>query len=57
MTTLKEMIESIRDITIPKKAKNITEKLLGKYSGVVPKGKTSASWIKGLRGSLYGKIK
>ena len=59
MTTLKEAIEAIKaigNITSSKKLK-VADELLGKYAGIIPKGKTSTQYIKELRNSLYGKIK
>lgn len=59
MTTLKEAIEAIRSIkTISiSKRLGIANELLGKYKGIIPRGKTSTEFIRSLRNSLYGKIK
>ena len=61
MTTLKEAIEaikSIRTISISNsKRLGIANELLGKYKGIIPRGKTSTEFIRSLRNSLYGKIK
>lgn len=58
MTTLKDAIEAIKSIKIsPSKKTKIADELLGKYKGIIPKGKTSTEFIKELRNTLYGKIK
>ena len=58
--TIKEILQAVESLNIPKTHKiktNISDELLGKYKGVLPKGKTSTELIKNLRSSLYGKIK
>ncbi len=57
-STLKEAINSLKIFKKPIKLKGkISDKLLGKYSGITPKGKTSTEFIRELRGSAFGKIK
>ena len=54
MTTLKEAMALLGG-SVTKSRKNISniaEELLGKYKDIAPKGKTSASFIKGLRSKL-----
>ena len=63
MTTLQELIrvvESIQKthhISTKKRKTKIVDRLLGKYKGVVPPGKTSTEYIRELRNSCYGKFK
>lgn len=58
-TTLKEAIEAIEFLRVKKYPNkfNIADKWLGKFKGIIPKGKTSTQYIKELRSTLYGKIK
>ncbi len=45
-STLKEAINSLKILKKPAKLKGkISEELLGKYSGVIPKRKTSTEFI------------
>ncbi|MBI3254574.1 MAG: hypothetical protein HYZ55_01490 [Nitrosarchaeum sp.] len=57
MATLQEAIEAIEiRKTRPKfQKRRIADKLLGKFKGIIPRGKTSTQFIKELRSSLYGK--
>ena len=59
MTTLKEALESLKFFPkIQFKSKgSIAEALLGKYMGIIPKGKSSTQLIQQSRLKLYGKIK
>lgn len=59
MSTLQQAIQALGSIKIkPKRKKvSIADRLLGKFKGIIPKGKTSTQFIKELRGTLYGKIK
>ena len=59
MSTLQQAIQALQSVRIkPKSTKtSIADKLLGKFKGIIPQGKTSTQLIKELRGSLYGKIK
>ncbi|MEA3368739.1 MAG: hypothetical protein U9Q24_00045 [Candidatus Ratteibacteria bacterium] len=59
MSTLQQAIEALELIKIKPKPKktNIADKLLGKFRGIIPEGKTSTHFIKELRGTLYGKVK
>lgn len=57
-STLKEALNSLK--TLQKSAKikgKVSDGLLGKYSGVIPKGKTSTEFIRELRSSAFGKSK
>ncbi|MEW6416805.1 MAG: hypothetical protein AB1480_01630 [Nitrospirota bacterium] len=57
-STLKEAINSLKILKKPAKLKGkISEELLGKYSGIIPKGKTSTEFIRELRSTAFGKIK
>lgn len=58
-TTLKEMLKAVEGFKINPRAhkKSIADELLGKYKGIIPKGKTSTQFIKEMRSTLYGKIK
>lgn len=58
-STLKDALNSIKSLSKrpSRSRKKISDELLGKYEGVLPKGKTSTEFIKELRGSLYGKVK
>jgi hypothetical protein len=57
-STLKEAINSLGILQKPAKSKKkISDELLGKYSGIIPKGKTSTEFIRELRGSAFGKIR
>ena len=58
MPTLQEAIEATKVIKLrPKSGRiSIADKLLGKFKGIIPEGKTSTKFIKELRNSLYGKI-
>ena len=56
MTTIKDAIKAIEALRkTSHKKKSIADKLLGKYKGIVPKGKTSTEFIHELRNSLYDK--
>ena len=59
MATLQDAVEAVKAIKISSwiKKPKVAEKLLGKFKGIIPEGKTSSQFIKELRGSLYGKIK
>ena len=57
-STLRDAINAIRSIETEKTKKAGTaDALLGKYKGIIPKGKTSTEFIRELREGLYGKIK
>ncbi len=57
-STLKEAINSLKILKKPTKLKGkVSDKLLGKYSGIIPKGKTSTEFIRELRSSSFGKMK
>ena len=56
MSTLKEAL-GLLGAPIIKAKRNIAAELLGKYRGILSKGKTAGSFIKSQRASLYGKIK
>ncbi len=57
-TTLKDAINSIKTLSsITKLKKKISDELLGKYEGIIPKGKTSTEFIRDIRGTLFGKVK
>lgn len=57
MSTLQEAIEAVESIKLRTKSRKISiaDKLLGKFKGIIPEGKTSTQFIKELRKSLYGK--
>ena len=60
MTTLQyaiATIETIKSHKTPRKKTSIARKLLGKFKGVIPAGKTSTQFIRELRDSSYGKFK
>ena len=60
MTTLQQAIEAIKTIKIHHKSHkktSIADELLGKYKGIIPKGKTSTQFVRELRDSSYGKFK
>lgn len=56
-STLKDVINAIKDVeeARPKIKRKLADELLGKYKGIIPKGKTSTEFIRKLRNSLYGK--
>jgi len=57
-STLKEAISSLKSLQkFPKPKEKVADKLLGKYSGIIPKGKTSTEFIRELRSSAFGKMK
>ena len=59
MTTLQSAIRAVQAITAQKPSKNtskIADRLLGKFKGVLPKGRSSSEIIRDLRNSSYGKI-
>lgn len=57
-TTLKDAINSIKAFSsITKLKKKTSDELLGKYEGIIPKGKTSTEFLRELRGTLFSKIK
>ncbi|MEK6651988.1 MAG: hypothetical protein AABY50_03560 [Nitrospirota bacterium] len=57
-TTLKDAINSIKTLSsVTKTNKKTSDELLGKYEGIIPKGKTSTEFIRDIRGDLFGKIK
>lgn len=59
-TTLKDILKAVENFTtsIPTKTqKGIADRFLGKFKGIIPKGKNSTQYIKELRSTLYGKIK
>lgn len=57
-STLKEALNSLKTMQKPAKLKGkVSDILLGKYSGIIPKGKTSTEFIRELRNSAFGKIK
>ena len=64
MTTLKEAIKAIQSLKAPAYRRgrhsrsaisktSICNRLLGKYKGVIPKGKNATAVIRELRNSLY----
>jgi hypothetical protein len=57
---LQEMVELLEELK-PKRSKarprGIAKRLLGSCRGLVPKGKTSTEWIRGLRSTLSGKVR
>lgn len=53
-STLKEAINSLKTLQKPSKPKGkVSDELLGKYTGVIPKGKTSTKFIRELRATRY----
>jgi hypothetical protein len=57
-STLKEAVNSLKILKKSLKLKGkVSEELLGKYSGIIPKGKTSTEFIRELRSSVFGKMK
>jgi len=57
-STLKEALNSLKILQkSPKRKGKISDELLGKYSGVIPKGKSSSEFIRELRSSAFGKMK
>jgi hypothetical protein len=57
-TTLKEAINSIKALSgITKLRKKPSNKLLGKYKRIIPKGRTSTEFIRDLRSTLFNKVK
>lgn len=57
-STLKEAVNSLKTLQKqPKSKEKVSSRLLGKYSGIIPKGKTSTEFIRETRGSLFGKVK
>jgi hypothetical protein len=57
-STLKEALNSLKVLQKPSKFKGkVSDDLLGKYSGILPRGKTSSEFIRQMRGSAFGKIK
>jgi hypothetical protein len=58
-STLKEALESLKYFQNREKLKRIkiADELLGKYQGIIPKGKSSTQFIRELRKGLYGKGK
>jgi len=57
-STLKEAVNSLKILKKPAKLKGkVSDELLGKYSGIIPKGKTSTEFIRELRSSSFGKMK
>jgi hypothetical protein len=57
-TTLKEALRSLKSAQPAGKPKgSVSDRLLGKYAGIVPDGKTSAEFIREQRASAYGKLK
>ncbi len=59
MTTLKEALALLGEpaAKVRKNIASIANELLGKYKEVIPSGKSSTSFIKRQRFSLYGKVK
>jgi len=57
-STLKEAVNSLKILKkSPKLKGKVSEELLGKYSGIIPKGKTSTEFIRELRSTAFGKMK
>ena len=57
-STLKEALNSLKILQKPPKLKGkVSGELLGKYAGILPKGKTSTEFIRELRSSAFGKMK
>jgi hypothetical protein len=57
-STLKKAANSLKILKKSLKLKGkVSEELLGKYSGIIPKGKTSTEFIRELRSSVFGKMK
>jgi len=57
-STLKEAIDSLKALQKQiEQVKKVSDELLGKYKGIIPAEKTSTEFIKGLRGSLFGKVR
>lgn len=57
-STLKEAINSLKTLQkLPRPKEKVSDKLLGKYAGIIPKGKTSTEFIRELRSSAFGKMK
>ncbi len=57
-STLKEALNSLKTLQKPTKLKGkVSDRLLGKYSDIIPRGKTSTKFIRELRSSAFGKMK
>lgn len=57
-STLKEAISSLKTLQKrPRPKERVSDKLLGKYAGIVPRGKTSTEFIRELRSAAFGKMK
>ncbi len=57
-TTLRDAINSIKALSSTAKLKKkASDELLGKYEGIIPKGKTSTEFLRDLRKTLFNKIK
>jgi hypothetical protein len=51
-----KFVESLGFKVVPeKKSSNVADGLLGKFKGALPKGKTSAKYVRELRAAGYGK--
>lgn len=58
MSTLQAAIEAIQSLKLKSRAKNVrvSDKLLGKFKGIIPENKSSTQFIKDLRNTMYGKL-
>jgi hypothetical protein len=58
ISTLKEAMMTLKTKQPPqKRKKTIADGMLGKYTDIIPKEKTSAQFIREQRASAYGKVK
>lgn len=57
-STLQEAFDAIETVGKRKvsKKRNIADRLLGRFKGIMPEGKRSTEYVRELRGNLYGKI-
>ena len=58
LSTLKEAMMILKTKQPPqKRKKSVSDGMLGKYTGIMPKEKTSAEFVREERASAYGKVK
>lgn len=57
LSTLKQALKSLNSTQPQTPRPNVADGLLGKYSGILPEGRSSAEFVRELRDSRYGKVK
>lgn len=58
MSTLQAAIDAVQSLKLKSRAKSVrvSDKLLGKFKGIIPENKSSTQFVKELRNTMYGKL-